>query len=287
MDIRRSTATVNGVRLHYLEAGSGPPVYLLHGFPETSYAWRKQVPVLAEKYHVVAPDLRGYGHSEKPAAGYDKRSMAKDIYELMTRLGHSKIALVGHDRGARVATRFCKDYPQSVDRVVMMDNVPTRFVLSSINSNMLRGYWFFYFHQIADLPEALIHGKESLYIRHFLREWCFSPEIFSEAELQVYDRAYSAPGGLRGALSDYRAAAIDWDQDQQDADQLIACPTLVLWGADFEWVGKMVDMNQVWNAMALNMRGVAIPQCGHLPHEEQPEIVNRELIEFLSGWTGQ
>jgi pimeloyl-ACP methyl ester carboxylesterase len=284
-DIARGTASANGIRLHYLEAGSGPPVYLLHGFPETSYAWRRQIPVLAEKYHVIAPDLRGYGHSEKPAGGYDKRTMAQDIRALMDVFGHHRIALVGHDRGARVATRFCKDHPEAVDRVVMMDNIPTRVILDSINSRMLRGYWFFYFLQVPDLAEALLQGRETVFIRHLLREWSFNPESFSEDDLQVYDRAYSMPGGMRGALSDYRAAALDWEQDQADADRLIECPLLALWGADFEWVGRMVDMNEIWRAMARDFRGMGIAQCGHLPHEEQPEIVNRELLRFLDGWS--
>ena len=285
-EITSSTAQVNGIQLHYLEAGSGPAVYLLHGFPETSYAWRHQIPVLAKQYHVVAPDLRGYGDSEKPADGYDKRTMAKDIRDLMDVLGHQRIALVGHDRGARVATRFCKDHPDVVDRVVVMDNVPTRIVLESINSRMLRGYWFFYFHQVPDLPEALISGRESIYIRFLLHEWIVNKNTFSEEDLEVYDRAYSAPNGFHGALSDYRAAPIDWEQDKADVDRLIECPTLALWGADFEWAGKLFDMHQVWQSMATDVRGVAIPNSGHLPHEEQPDLVNQELLSFLEGWSG-
>jgi pimeloyl-ACP methyl ester carboxylesterase len=138
--IKRHTINANGIRQHFLEAGSGPPVVLLHGFPETSFAWRHQIPVLAEKYHVIAPDLRGYGETDKPAAGYDKRTMALDLVELLKGRGLGKIALVGHDRGARVATRFTKDHPALVDRLVVMDNVPTRVVAREINARVAKAY---------------------------------------------------------------------------------------------------------------------------------------------------
>ena len=118
--IIHQTTHVNGLRMHYVEAGSGSPVFLLHGFPETWYAWRNQIPELAQKHRVIAPDLRGYGETEKPAAGYDKRTMEKDIYELMKYLGYDNVPLVGHDRGARVATRFAKDYPDAIDQLVVM-----------------------------------------------------------------------------------------------------------------------------------------------------------------------
>ncbi|MFN8481844.1 MAG: alpha/beta hydrolase [Anaerolineae bacterium] len=280
------TATVNGIRMHYVEAGSGPPVILLHGYPETWFAWRKQIPVLAERYHVIAPDLRGYGGTDKPVTGYDKRNMARDIRELMAHLGYSRIVLIGHDRGARVATRFAKDYRDLIARLVVMDNIPTRVVLNSINSRMLRGYWFFYFQQVLDLPEALVAGREDIYIRHFLRSWSYNPEMLSDEEIAVYVREYSQPGGMRGAFSDYRAGPVDWEQDVADQDALIDCPTLAIWGADFEWVGKLVDMHEVWRGMAREVCGLAVPQCGHLPQEEQPAVVNAALLGFLEDWQG-
>ncbi|MGA9138840.1 MAG: alpha/beta hydrolase, partial [Methanocella sp.] len=122
--VTHQRAIVNGIKIHYVEAGHGSPVFLLHGFPETWFAWRKQIPVLSTNYRVIAPDLRGYGDTDKPQDGYDKRTMARDIYELMLSLGYTKIVLVGHDRGARVATRFAKDYPEAVDRLVVLDNIP-------------------------------------------------------------------------------------------------------------------------------------------------------------------
>jgi len=138
--IRRTTCRANGIRQFYLEAGVGPPVILLHGFPETSFAWRFQIPALARHYRVIAPDLRGYGETDKPSKGYDKRTMANDVVELLKALGVGRVALVGHDRGARVATRLVKDRPELVDRLVVMDNVPTRIVAREMTAKVAREY---------------------------------------------------------------------------------------------------------------------------------------------------
>lgn len=284
--IAHHTRTANGIRQHYLDAGQGAPVVLLHGFPETNFAWRFQIPVLAEHYRVIAPDLRGYGETDKPAGGYDKRTMARDLRELLRELGIGKIALVGHDRGARVATRFAKDYPDLVDRLVVMDNVPTRIVAREFNAEVARSYWFFIFNQVPDLPEALIAGREDIWLRHLFSDWCYNPLAIDGAAFRTYVDAYHRPGALRGAMSDYRANAEDVAQDKVDADVKIACPTLSLWGADFHAVGKMFDMAAVWAEMAGDLRTLAIPECGHLPQEEQPEIVNAALLDFLQGWAG-
>jgi haloacetate dehalogenase len=285
-EVRHHTVRANGIRHHYAEAGEGPPVILLHGFPETSYAWRHQIPVLSKSYRVIAPDLRGYGETEKPASGYDKRTMASDVRELMRVLDLPRIALVGHDRGARVATRFAKDHADVLDRLVVMDNVPTRIVAREFNARLARAYWFFIFHQVADLPEALISGREDLWLRHFFSDWCYNPHAISGEAFDTYVKAYRSPGAVRGALADYRANAEDVAQDILDADVKIACPTLSLWGADFYAVGQMFDMAAVWAEMADDLRTFAVPQCGHLPQEEQPEIVNQLLLEFLAGWQG-
>lgn len=280
------TVRANGIRQNFIDAGNGAPVVLLHGFPETNYAWRHQIPVLAANHRVIAPDLRGYGETEKPATGYDKRSMAQDIVALLDTLGIDKVALVGHDRGARVATRLAKDHPQRVDRLMVMDNVPTRIVARELNASIAKAYWFFLFHLVPDLPEALIAGNEAKWLRWFFSDWAYDPAAISGEAFDTYVRAYSAPGAVRGAMSDYRANAVDVQQDLEDAHVRIACPTLALWGAEFEAVGRMFDMPQVWAEMAENLRAVAIERCGHLPHEERPEVVNGLLMEFLQDWRG-
>lgn len=286
MRLKRYGIYANGIRQHVAEAGEGPPVVLLHGFPETNFAWRFQIPVLAERYRVIAPDLRGYGETEKPATGYDKRNMALDLRELMRELEIEKIALVGHDRGARVSTRFAKDYPDLIDRLVVMDNVPTRIVARDLDARVAKAYWFFLFHLVPDLPEALISGREHIWLRHFFSDWCYDPATISGEAFDTYVRSFQAPGAVRGAMSDYRANALDIAEDMDDAEVKIACPVMSLWGADFHTVGKLFDMPKIWAEMADNLETHAIPQCGHLPQEEQPEIVNRLLLDFLAPWNG-
>jgi haloacetate dehalogenase len=284
--LTRHTVRVNGIRMHVAEAGKGPPVVLLHGYPETWYAWRNQWPNLARDYHVIMPDLRGYGDSDKPDSGYDKRTMAEDVRQLVAHFGYDRIGLIGHDRGARVATRFAKDHRQMVDRLAVLDNIPTRVVFNSTDAKLARLYWFFYFQQVPHLPEALIEGREEIFLRHFYSTWCYNPAAIDELAVAECVRAYSQPGSLRGAFNDYRAGPLDLQQDVEDADDLIECPVLALWGADFELVGQAFDVIGVWKSMAKNVRGVAISRCGHLPQEEQPERVNQELRDFLNGWRG-
>jgi haloacetate dehalogenase len=282
--LTRHTVRANGIRMHVAEAGKGAPVVLLHGYPETWYAWRNQWPDLAQDYHVIMPDLRGYGDSDKPDSGYDKRTMAEDIRQLVAHFGYGRISLIGHDRGARVATRFAKDHRQMVDRFAVLDNIPTRVVFNSTDARLAKLYWFFYFQQVPHLPEALIEGREEIFLRHFYSTWCYNPAAIDELAVAEYVRAYSQPGALRGAFNDYRAGPADLQQDTEDANDLIECPVLALWGADFELVGRAFDVLGVWKTMAKNVRGVAIPRCGHLPQEEQPERVNQELRDFLDGW---
>ncbi|MET7992157.1 alpha/beta hydrolase [Amycolatopsis sp. NPDC005232] len=286
-DVTHHFARLNGIQQHWVTAGTGPPVYLLHGFPETWFGWRKQIPELARRHTVVAPDLRGYGATEKPVGGYDKRTMANDVIALMNHLGHDRIALVGHDRGARVGTRFAKDHPGRLDRLAVIDNIPTRVVAETFDIAKARaGYWYFPFLGILDLPEALIAGKEDVFLSYFYRTWSYNPEMLSQDEIDVYVRAYRQPGAIRGACADYRAAGEDITQDTADADVPIEQPVLALWGADFEGVGKAYDVAAVWRDLAPDLRAVALPQCGHLCQEERPDLVNEELRSFLTGWLG-
>jgi pimeloyl-ACP methyl ester carboxylesterase len=280
------TLEANHLKQHYVEAGHGPPVLLLHGFPETWFAWRKQIPALAEHFRLIVPDLRGYGDTDKPTGGYDKRSMAADIRALMERLGIARAVIIGHDRGARVATRFAKDHPEAIVRLGVLDNIPTRVIFKRMDATIARGHWFFIFNQVADLPEALIAGREEVWLRFILQNWTYDPEALTPEEIATYVRAYQKPGAVRGAMSDYRAGREDVAQDEEDAAQKITCPTLALWGQDFELVGRMFDVEAIWREMATDLRAVSIPRCGHLPQEERPDEVNAALLDFLGGWTG-
>jgi haloacetate dehalogenase len=286
-DVVHHTERLNGIKQHWVSAGDGPPVYLLHGFPEFWFAWRKQIPVLAQHYTVLAPDLRGYGFTEKPAGGYDKRTMANDLLALIEHLGHERIALVGHDRGARVATRFAKDHAHRLDRLAIIDNIPTRIVAQTFDVAKARaGYWYFPFLGVLDLPEALIAGREDVFLGHLFRTWSYNPQMLSADEIDVYVRTYREPGNLRGVFADYRAAGEDVAQDLADADRLIDCPVLCMWGAEFEGVGRAYDVAEVWRGMTSDLRPLPIPRCGHLCQEEQPDLVNAALIDFLTDWQG-
>src|ERR1700692_2005902 len=196
--------------------GYGPPVYLLHGFPETWYAWRKQIPVLAERYTVIAPDLRGYGGTEKPACGYDKRTMANDLAALMDHLGHERAPIIVHDRGARVGTRFAKDHRERIDRFVAMDNVPTRILMENPARAGQTG-WFVAFLGVPDLPEALLAGRAGGWLAALCRSWSYNPDMLSPEEIGVYVRAYQQPGAVRGSAMDYRAVGEDVKQDIADS----------------------------------------------------------------------
>jgi pimeloyl-ACP methyl ester carboxylesterase len=242
--------------------------------------------VLAERYRVIVPDLRGYGDSAKPAAGYDKRTMAADVRELLRSLGHDRVAMIGHDRGARVATRFAKDHRDALDRLAVLDNVPTRVIAEQLSAETVAPQWFFVFNRVPNLPEALIAGREELWLRHLYSTWCFDPTAIPDDVVAEYTRAFQQPGAVRGAMEDYRAMEEDVAQDRADEDALIDVPVLTLWGEDFDGVGRLYDVLGIWRTMAHDVRGVSIPRCGHLPHEERPERVTEELLTFLDGWTG-
>ena len=203
----RATAQVNGIRLHYVLEGQGPLVVLLHGWPQTWYCWRKVIAPLADGHTVLVPDLRGYGQSDKPPAGYDKRTMAEDVRALAGHLGHSRIALLaGHDRGARVAHRYALDHPGEVERLAVLDIVPTREMFARADATVARGYWHWLFHLQPDLPELLVGPNIEAYLRWFFERWTANRPAVEEA-VPEYVHAFSAPGALRAGFDDYRATS--------------------------------------------------------------------------------
>jgi pimeloyl-ACP methyl ester carboxylesterase len=282
--VTHRTAVVNGLKMHYVEAGEGPPVILLHGFPETWFAWRHQIPELARQFRVIAPDLCGYGETEKPNSGYDKKNMARDVLELMQHLGIKRAPIVGHDRGACVATRFAKEYPHALERLVVIDNIPTLTIFEKMNATVARSHWFFLFNSVSELPEILIAGREEVWLRSMFSSWCYNAETLNSEEIAAYVEAYSQPGALSGAFNDYRSAEQDMAQDKEDRGKKIDCPTLVLWGEDFAAGGKTWNFREIWHHYANHPEFLSIPQCGHFPHEEKPEVVNNALLRFLSPW---
>ncbi|MFB9315496.1 alpha/beta fold hydrolase [Nocardioides plantarum] len=282
---------VDDVRIHARVGGSGPPVLLLHGYPQTSAMWHRVAPGLAETHTVVAPDLRGYGRSDRPAstgdhASYGKRAMAADQAGLMRALGHEQYAVVGHDRGARVAHRLVLDHPDAVTQAAVLDIAPTRHVLAHVDLLLARVYdhWFF-LAQDNDLPEVLIGGAPEHWLRTKLGQWSGPGAVFDEAAVREYVDCFDADS-IRGSTDDYRAGAtIDLVDDEAShvAGDRIGCPLLVLWG-DAGFVGLAYDPLAVWREYAEHddlVSGQALPG-GHFLPEEAPAETLAALRAFLA-----
>jgi haloacetate dehalogenase len=276
-----SSALINGVI-----GGSGPPLLLLHGWPQTHVEWHRVASMLARHFTVVATDLRGYGGSSKPAdgdnhEGYSKRAMARDQLELMRHLGFTRFAVVGHDRGGRVAHRMALDYPDIVTKVAVLDIVPTYKLYATVTKDFATVYfhWFFLI-QPSPLPETLLsHSAE-----FFLRTWAFGgqvPGAISEPVFSEYLRCFQDPDTLHAMCEDYRAAAtIDLDHDKADLDKKVRCPLLALWGAKGA-MGRLYNVIATWQERASNVNSKALAG-GHWLPEEVPDEVYRELVLFLA-----
>ncbi len=279
-------AVVNGINIHYVIQGQGSPVVMLHGWPEFWYSWRHQIPVLSERFQVIVPDLRGFGYSDKPLSGYDTRSSASDIYELVRHLGHQQVAVVAHDIGARVAFRLTLDHEETVSRLALLDATPPMEQLGPQAPAVVRERWHSYFHQQFDLPEKLIEGREEVYLRHIFRDWTINKYPPSPEEVEQYVRAYSQPGALRGGFSYYRAAAYeDPPHWRADADRQLSTPLLFLFGtrrvktAELMGAGPLED---AWRGLFPNVKAKHLGNYGHFLQWEAPDEVNRELMAFLS-----
>jgi len=267
--------------------GDGPPVLLLHGYPQTHVMWHRVAPALARHYTVVCADLRGYGDSGKPAsddthAAYSKRAMAADMVELMRDLGHSRFRLVGHDRGGRVAHRLCIDHPDVVSQLAILDISPTRTMYARTDQAFATAYyhWFFLI-QPFDLPERLIGADPAYYLQRKLGGWGTGIAHFDPRALAEYTRCFSDPATIHATCEDYRASAsIDLAHDAASESQKIDCPVLVLWG-DKGVVHRLFQPLDDWRAVALDVRGRALP-CGHYLAEERPEETLRELETFFA-----
>jgi haloacetate dehalogenase len=278
----------SGTEIHCETGGSGPPLLLLHGYPQTHAMWHRVAPVLAASYTVVCADLRGYGDSAKPAtdaahAPYSKRAMAADMVEVMRALGFARFRLVGHDRGGRVAHRLCVDHPDAVERVAVLDISPTRTMFRGTDQAFASAYyhWFFLI-QPFDFPERLIGADPLFYLHRKLGGWGSGSGIFDARAMAEYERCFSDPATIHASCEDYRAAAsIDLEHDEADvaAGRTVTCPLLALWG-EKGVVHRLFHPLDDWRGVAQDVRGHALP-CGHYLAEEAPTATLEALVAFF------
>jgi pimeloyl-ACP methyl ester carboxylesterase len=274
-------ATVNGIQLHYVIGGHGDPIVLLHGWPETWHAWHKVMPALAKNYTVIAPDLRGLGDSSKPPTGYDGKTVAEDIYQLVNQLGFKTILLVGHDWGTQVAYSYAAAHPTGVKRLAVMELTIPGFAPPGRPP-----LWWGIFHQTPDVPEALVQGKELIYLSWFLHNLAYNPAAITQADINEYVSHYSAPGGMRAGFEYYRAFPQDAIQNMNYSKTKLTMPVLALGGGYIPTFGGNITMPTIIYGMkilAQNVQGITVPNSGHFIPEEQPVFLVKSLNNFFSG----
>jgi haloacetate dehalogenase len=279
--------------INLVYGGSGPPVLLLHGYPQTHVMWHKVAPVLAERYAVVAPDLRGYGDSGKPVVGddpetYSKRRTAQDQLDVMTALGYQSFHVVGHDRGARVGHRMALDAPERVRSFTTLDVAPSQAAFEAMDSSLAFAWFHWHLMRQPDpFPETLIGSNAKFYLDFLLEQWTAVEGAITDAAYAEYLRCFSNPETIRASCADYRAIDVDLAHDKTDRGRKLTCPVLVLWGGNMAkrpgWqTGGQLDMLQVWQDRAEDVRGRPI-DCGHFLAEEAPEETAAEALKFLEG----
>ncbi len=265
---------VNGIRIHAVTGGEGPPLLLLHGWPETWWEWHRVMPRLAPHFSVVAIDLRGAGFSDCPRDGYDKATMARDAHEVMRSLGHDRYAVCGHDIGGMVALPQAALFRNAVSHLAVLD-VPLPG-WSEWEATIAK-LWHFAFHMNRDLPERMIHGREYDYVSAFMAERFYDHSTFDPADVEIFARAMSLPGRTRGGMEWYRTLADDHAAALAYKKQPLAIPVLAM-GGDRRFGPRMVPMLREF---ASDVSGGSIDRCGHYVADERPHEVAEALIGFL------
>ncbi|WP_321895345.1 alpha/beta fold hydrolase [Paraburkholderia heleia] len=275
--------TIEGIRLHYVIGGNkdGETVVLLAGYPESWFAWRKVMPLLAARYRVIAPDLPGQGDSDRPQGGYDTQSLATSLHALLEKLEVRRYRLAAHDVGAWVAYPYAALFGDEVSKLALLDaGIPGITLPEALPVAPERAWrtWHFAFHAVPDLPELLIAGKERAYLEWFLRRKTANPQTFADADIDEYLRVFTREGGLRAGLAYYRAADVSARQNRELSTRgKLRMPILAL-SAD---QGSIADMAGPLRDYADEVRGATIAWCGHFLPEEQPAAVAEELLRFF------
>jgi haloacetate dehalogenase len=274
--------------LYVRTGGSGPPLLLLHGYPQTGAMWHGVAPKLAEHFSLVIPDLPGYGKSKGPACdarfeAYSKRTTARTMAGLMTHLGHDSFRLAGHDRGARVAFRLCLDHPDRVEKYAALDIVPTLDQWNALNADKaLGGYHWQFLAVPAPVPEKLIGSDPEFYLDHLLRRWAGNFDALTEGSLEDYREAFRRPEVIHATCNDYRAgASIDrvHDQASRDAGEKIRCPVHIIWGRGY-LSNRAGSPLPVWQRWSDDVADIGL-DCGHFVAEELPEECAAAMLGFL------
>jgi haloacetate dehalogenase len=275
-----------GAEINLVMGGSGPPLLLLHGYPQTHVMWRKIAPKLAQEFTLVIPDLRGYGDSSKQPAGvdlaaYSKRALAQDQVETMQAFGFNRFRVAGHDRGARVTHRLLRDHPERIEKAALLDIVPTLYRFETIDQKAAMGsfHWFFLI-QPSPFPEQMIGASVELFLRKMLglsgTPGAHEPEAYAE-----YLRCFGNPETIRATCDEYRAgASIDLEHDRADRGRMVTVPLLILWG-ERSGQGSGYDMLAVWREHAETVMGQAI-KSGHFIPEEKPDDAYQALRDFFT-----
>lgn len=281
----------SGTTINLVHSGDGPPILLLHGYPQTHVMWHKVAPSLSDLFTVVVPDLRGYGDSGKPPSDgdlnvYCKRTTARDQVEVMKQLGFESFHVVGHDRGARVGHRMAIDYPENVKSLTSLDVMPSQAAFDSMDADL--SFAWFHWHlmrQPYPLPETLIGNSVKEYLDFLLDSWTAVTGAITKEAYSEYLRCFSNPETIRATCMDYRSIELDLQHDETDRGHKLTCPMLVLWAANMAkrpgWqIGNKLNILDAWKARADDVRGKSV-DCGHFLPEEAPDTIVRELIDFL------
>jgi pimeloyl-ACP methyl ester carboxylesterase len=281
--IQRSWARLSAVAMHYLTAGEGDPVVLLHGWPQTSHEWRRVIPLLAPHHRVIAPDMRGLGDTSRPLEGYDARTVAADVAELVTRhLGMEQFHLVGHDWGGPVAFALACQHPQAVRTLTIVD-----VTVPGIGPDISQGgkRWHHAFHMTPDLPEALVQGREREYLSWFYREFSWQPGAIGAEDIDEYVRTYAQPGALRAGFSYYRNIPRNIADNRAllESGFRLPMPVLAVGGGRTEARGRGQEPELSLREIADDVRGWVVADSGHFVPEEQPQVLAQRLLAFFAG----
>jgi pimeloyl-ACP methyl ester carboxylesterase len=279
-EITHHQATINGFRMHYVTAGSGYPLVLLHGWPQSWYEWRHVIPALAERYTVIVPDLRGLGDSEKPMTGFDKRTMASDVRELVTQLGHERVGVVGHDWGGAVAFYFAYDNRDLVERLAIFDMIPGLIKAGDqfpLPVALMINHVFFHGGN-PDWAQMLVSQNVDQYLRRFLTtlDFNYSPAVFSEEDIAEYVRVNSLPGSIRSGFQWYATGLREDTENLAAMTDPLTIPVMAWGGSHF-----LGDITPAWSEYAKDVIGGSVENCGHFVPEEKPQFVIDSIKEFF------